>query len=87
MGINEQLAQSAVQEMKQLWGGNLPTWEDYKIAYKNGRVRANKTVAAEAIHMKGIPKAYLIIVECHDIVDGFSCHDIVDTHAFNVTCN
>jgi len=61
MGINEQIAQSAVQEMKQLWGGNLPTWEDYKIAYKNGRVRANKTVAAEAIHMNGIHKAYLII--------------------------
>lgn len=61
MDINEQIAQSAVQDLKEMWGGNLPTWEDFKKASKNGRVRANKTVAAEAIHMKGIPKAYFII--------------------------
>jgi hypothetical protein len=28
-----------------------------------------------------------VLVECHDIVDGFSCQDIVDTHMFNVACN
>lgn len=61
MDINEQIAQSAVQDLKEMWGGNLPTWEDFKNASKNGRVRSNKTVAAEAIHMEGIPKAYLII--------------------------
>jgi|LGVF01.1.fsa_nt_gb hypothetical protein len=61
MDMNEQIAQSAVQDLKEMWGGNLPTWEDFKKASKNGRVRANKTVAAEAIHMKGIPKAYFII--------------------------
>ena len=61
MGMNEQIAQSAVQEMKEMWGGNLPTWGDYQKAYKNGRVRANKTVAAQAIQMKGIPKANFII--------------------------
>jgi len=32
-------------------------------------------------------KLNMVIVECHDIVDGFSCHDIVDTHVFNVACN
>lgn len=61
MDINEQIAESAVKELKEMWGGNLPTWEDFKKASKNDRVRANKTVAAEAIHMKGIPKAYFII--------------------------
>jgi hypothetical protein len=30
---------------------------------------------------------YHLLVECHDIVDGFSCQDIADTHMFNVTCN
>jgi len=55
MDMNEQIAQSAVQDLKEMWGGNLPMWEDFKKASKNGRVRANKTVAAEAIHMKGIP--------------------------------
>jgi len=61
MDINEQIAESAVKELKEMWGGNLPTWEDFKKASKNSRVRANKTVAAQAIHMKGIPKAYFII--------------------------
>lgn len=59
MGMNEQIAQSAVQEMKEMWGGNLPTWEDYKKASKNGRVRANKTVSAQAINMKGIPRKHI----------------------------
>jgi len=61
MSIDEQIAESAVKELKELWGGNLPNWEDYKRASKNGRVRANKTVAAQAVHMKGIPLAYFII--------------------------
>ena len=61
MDINEQIAESAVKELKEIWGGTLPTWKDFKKASKNGRVRANKTVAAQAIHMKGIPKAYFII--------------------------
>lgn len=61
MGMNEQIAQSSIQDLKEMWGGNLPTWEDYKQAYKNGHVRANKTVASQAINMKGIPKAFFII--------------------------
>ena len=61
MDMNEQIAQSAAQGLKEMWGGDLPTWEDFKKASKNGRVRTNKTVAAEAIHMKDIPKAYFII--------------------------
>lgn len=61
VGINEQIVESTVKEMKEMWGGNLPSWEDYKKASKKGRVRANKTLAAQAINMKGIPKAYFII--------------------------
>lgn len=61
MDINHQIAESAVKEMKEIWDGNLPSWEDYKNASKKGRVKANKTVAAQAIQMKGIPIAYFII--------------------------
>lgn len=41
-----------------MWGGRLPTWEEFLAASKRGRVGINKTVAAQAIHMKGMPKAY-----------------------------
>ena len=61
MDLNKAIAESAVDDLKNMWGGNLPSWEDYKKAAKNGRVRANKTVAAEAINMQGIPKGYVII--------------------------
>lgn len=61
MDLKDQIAESVVKELKEIWGGNLLSWEDYKQASKKGRVRANKTVAAKAIHMKGIPIAYLII--------------------------
>ena len=61
MDINDQIAQSSVQDMKKMWDGTLQTWEDFKKASRNGRVRANKTVAAQAIHMKGMPIGYFII--------------------------
>ena len=56
-----QTAEHTVKEMKEIWGGNLPSWEDFKKALKDGRVRSNKTIAAQVIHMKGMPKADLII--------------------------
>lgn len=56
-----QTAEHAVREMKEIWGGNLPSWEDFKKALKDGRVRSNKTIAAQLIHMKGMPKADFII--------------------------
>lgn len=71
MSMNEQIAQSAVQEMKEVWGGDLPSWEEYKKASQSRRVRANKTVAAQAIHMQGIPKAYFIIYGIITIWTGF----------------
>lgn len=36
-------------------------------------------------HDQGSEK--ILIVECHDIVDGFSCHNIVDTQWINVVGN
>jgi len=69
--MNEQTNILATQELKERWGGNLPTWEEYKKAYKNGRVRANKTVAAQAIHFVGIPKIYTILYGIVTIWLGF----------------
>ncbi|MDA8137570.1 MAG: hypothetical protein M0036_02850 [Desulfobacteraceae bacterium] len=71
MGMNEQIAQSAVQDMKDIWGGNLPSWDEYKKAYNSGRVRANKTVAAQAINLRGIPKAYFILYDVITLWTGF----------------
>ena len=71
MDIKDQIAESAVEHLKEKWGGTLPIWEDYKKASKKGRVRANKTVAAQAIHMKGIPKAYFIIYDVITLWLGF----------------
>ena len=71
MDITEQIAESAVEELKEISGGNLPSWDEYKKASKNGRVRANKTVAAQAITMKGIPIAYFIIYGLMTLPLGF----------------
>jgi hypothetical protein len=61
MTFNEQIENPAVMELLKVWGGRLPNWEEYKKAYRDGRVRGNKTVAAQAIYLEGIPKPYLII--------------------------
>ena len=59
--MNEQIAQSIVQRMNELWGNQLPTWEEFKKASKDGAISANKTIAAAVIHMDPIPRGYFII--------------------------
>ncbi len=62
MGLNQQVAEMAAQSLMQAWGGRMPTWDEYKYAVKQGRVRVNKTVAAEAISIQGFaPKSFVII--------------------------
>mgnify|MGYP006298641657 CR=1 FL=1 len=58
MGMNEQIAQAIVSDMKRLWGGALPTWENYKDCLELGRVRVNKTVAAKTFFSDPVPKVY-----------------------------
>ena len=59
--MNEQIAESAVQEMRKKWGGSLPSWNYFKKAQKNGRVGANKTIAAQFAGMNILPKSYFIL--------------------------
>lgn len=61
MTLNRQIALSIVEEMEELWGGSLPDWSDFKEAYSAGRVRANKTVAAQAIHLPEMPRLYFLL--------------------------
>lgn len=71
MDINEQIANSVAEDLRNLWGGKMPTWDDFKTAAKKGRVKANKTVAAQVINKKGIPIAYSIIYGVLTLLIGF----------------
>lgn len=59
--MNQQVNEAAVRELIELWGGRLPTWDEFKSASREGRVQVNKTVAADAIHWKGVPKSMMVL--------------------------
>src|SRR5260221_3004853 len=44
-----------------MWGARMPTWEEFKQASKDGRVRVNKSVANNAIFARGVPKVHTIM--------------------------
>jgi hypothetical protein len=69
--MNEQFNRSVVADMKKMWGGKLRTWDDFKIASKKGRVRANKCVAAQVTSMGAVPKQYCIIYGIITLWPGF----------------
>ncbi len=60
MGLNEEINASAANRMREAWGGKFPTWEEFKTASRDGQVRVNKTVAAQAIHSKSVPASFRI---------------------------
>lgn len=59
--MTQQVNELAAKDLTELWGGRLPTWEEFKEASQGGRVRVNKTVAAQAIHWKGMPTAMMVL--------------------------
>ena len=59
--MNQQVNELAVKDLTNLWGGRLPNWEEFKEASREGRVRVNKTIAAQAIHWKGMPTAMMFL--------------------------
>ena len=71
MTMNQQIAEHADKEIKEVWGGRLPTWEEYKRAKRDGRVRANKTVAAQVMDAEPIPKAFFILYSVISLWVGF----------------
>ena len=48
--MNRRVNELAVKDLTELWGSRLPSWEELKEASREGRVRVNKTVAAQAIN-------------------------------------
>jgi hypothetical protein len=50
--------ESVMRELRERWGGRLPTWDEFKKARKVGGVTINKGIAQKAISIPGVPKAY-----------------------------
>lgn len=65
------------EEVTKMWGGRTPTWEEFKQASRDGRVRVNKSIAAQAIFLKGMPIAYKILYGVITIWAGFLALPIV----------
>lgn len=59
--ITQQINAAAAAKLQKMWGGRMPSWEEFKEASKGGRVRVNKSVANVAIHWRGIPKTHMIL--------------------------
>jgi hypothetical protein len=57
----EELENSITNNLKTLWGGRLPTWDEFKTASKAGRVRANKGIGIKAVGLKGIPRSFWLL--------------------------
>lgn len=54
--MSKQIANLTVRQLQEAWGGRLPTWEEFKVASKNGGVIVDKTVALSAINLQGMPR-------------------------------
>jgi hypothetical protein len=61
ISTDKEIAQDAVRELKDAWGGRMPTWEEFEEAYKAGRVRFNKTVARVALNDRRVPRIYDVL--------------------------
>ncbi|MGB6822697.1 MAG: hypothetical protein WBE21_11505, partial [Candidatus Acidiferrales bacterium] len=58
VGLVEQLEQAepATKELSEMWGGRMPTWEEFKSAHRQGSVRTNKRLALRAVWNPGVSK-------------------------------
>jgi len=56
-----ELDNSIADDLKNVWGGRLPTWDEFRTASKADSVRANKDIGIEAIGLKGIPRSFWLL--------------------------
>ncbi len=56
----EKINASTVSELIKMWG-NIPSWEDFKQASKEGRLRISKPIALKYIYTTLVPKSYRIL--------------------------
>jgi hypothetical protein len=59
--VIQKIDDGITDDLIKLWGGRLPTWEEFKAANKRGRVRANKNIGIKAIGLQGVPKSFWIL--------------------------
>jgi hypothetical protein len=59
--LEDRIYAMTINDLKKQWGGRLPTWDEYKKADKDGRVKTNKGVANKALSLPGVPKLYYIM--------------------------
>jgi hypothetical protein len=58
MKVDFAIHEHVMRDLRERWGGSLPTWDEFKKARKDGRVTINKGIAQKAISIPGVPKAY-----------------------------
>jgi hypothetical protein len=61
MSLNHQIAEHTASMVKAAWGGRYPTWSEFKQCSREGQVRVDKTVAAEAIYLDPVPPSFRIL--------------------------
>jgi hypothetical protein len=75
--ISQEIDNSIARDLKKLWGGRFPTWEEFQTASKAGQVRANKGIGIKAIHLPGIPRGFWflfgIVTPCGMIAVPIAC--------------
>jgi hypothetical protein len=59
--VDRMTDERVVRDLNKLWGGRLPTWAEYKVAKRAGRIKTNKGVAQRAINQHGVPVYYRIM--------------------------
>ena len=71
MSLTEQIARSTLRQVVEAWDGNIPTWNDFKVALAENKVEVNQNIASQAIYMDGMPKEYFIIYGVITLCVGF----------------
>jgi hypothetical protein len=63
--LDLQIDTSIAKKLVELWGGRVPTWEEFKQASKERRVRVNKGIASKTLEtsakLGSEPKTFWII--------------------------
>lgn len=59
--LDAKIREMAISDLKNLWGGRFPTWNEFKKAHEKGRIKTHKGIANQALSLSGIPKGYYIL--------------------------
>lgn len=83
--LSQQINETAVKQLSKIWGGRLPTWDEFKQASKADRVQVNKSLANSLIFARGVPRAHSIMFGVIMLWAGFLASPIaIGLYFFNV---